>query len=182
LPRAALERCGTRKQKGPAGVMLWMLKKNLRHSDRQISFRLRREISARTKKWHFLVSRSITHYILLSAVNPHGVNPHTCNPKHHSALLQMFFLESENNQTRIPGHVEPCCLIRAPAHLKHSKIIVIPYNTKRQTFHQTPAHCNGVRREPKVLGRYRVQDTEILGAKGRGCRDTGCKNVGATTI
>jgi hypothetical protein len=39
-----------------------MVDKNLRHSDCQISFRLRREISARAKKWHFhiLVSPSIT--------------------------------------------------------------------------------------------------------------------------
>jgi superfamily II DNA/RNA helicase len=46
--------------------MLWMLEKNLRHSDRQISFRLRREISARTKKWHFvcLVCSGITRYLL----------------------------------------------------------------------------------------------------------------------
>jgi hypothetical protein len=42
--------------------MLWMLENNLRHSDCHISFRLRREISARAKKWHFLVSRSITQY------------------------------------------------------------------------------------------------------------------------
>jgi hypothetical protein len=27
------------------------------------------------------------------------------------------------------------------------------------------ANCNGVRGKPKVLERYRVQDTEILGAK-----------------
>jgi hypothetical protein len=43
--------------------------------------------------------------------------------------------------------------------------------------------CNGVRGKPKVLERYRVQDTEIPGAKteilgannGCGCKDTGCK-------
>jgi hypothetical protein len=62
FPPAASERCRTGTGKGHAEVMLWMLDNNLRHSDGQISHRLRSEISARSKNWYFLVSRSITRH------------------------------------------------------------------------------------------------------------------------
>jgi hypothetical protein len=45
---------------GHAELMLWMPENILRHSDCHISFRLRREISARAKNWYFLVPWSIT--------------------------------------------------------------------------------------------------------------------------
>jgi hypothetical protein len=41
--------------------------------------------------------------------------------------------------------------------------------------------CNGVRGNPKVLERYRVQDTEIPGAKMLGAKMPGAKMPGAKT-